>query len=103
MSSQSRQFATTIADGQRIPLLVNAPARGNDVYVRVGPLTTQVITEVIISGLHPVDHVSEDQIYLNLCHMALHSSAIADFGENQATTITIAHRRLSTSFASARP
>jgi hypothetical protein len=103
MSSQSGQFTTTIANGQRIPLLVNALARGNDIYVRIGPRTTQIIAEVIVSGLHPVNHVSEGQIYLDLCHMALHSSAIADFGENQATTITIAHRRLSTSFASARP
>jgi hypothetical protein len=102
MSSQSRQFATTIANGQHIPLLVNAPARGNDIYVRISPRTTQVITEVIVSGLHPVNHVSEGQIYLDLCQMALHPIAIADFSENQATAIIIAHCRLSTSFASAR-
>ena len=40
MSSQSGQFTTTIADGQRIPLLVNALARGNDIYVRISPRTT---------------------------------------------------------------
>src|SRR3954462_2454112 len=89
MSSQSRQFATTMADGQRIPLLVNAPARGNDIYVRIGPRTTQVITEMIVSGLHPVNHVSKGQIYLDLCQVALHSMAIADFSEDQATTIII--------------
>src|SRR3954453_19865373 len=59
MSSQSRQFATTIANGQRIPLLVNALARGNDIYVRIRPRTTQVITEVTASRLHPVNHVLE--------------------------------------------
>src|SRR3954453_10182393 len=102
MSSQSRQFTTTIANGQRIPLLVNALARGNDIYVRISPRTTQVLTEVTVSGLSPVNHVLEGQIYLDLCQMALHSIAIADFRENQATTIIIAHCCLFTSSASAR-